>query len=235
MPDLVAYRFDDNVATVSMDDGKVNVLSPQMLSELNSALDKAEADGATAVVLAGRDGVFSAGFDLKVLTAGGEPARGMLIGGFELALRILSFPSPTVIACTGHGLAMGSFLLLSADHRIGADGPFKIGANEVAIGMVMPLFAVEICRLRLANHHFGRAVTTAEIYSPAGAVEAGWLDRAVPPEEVADAAAAKAAELTKLSIGAYRGTKAAARAGTFALLREAIEADDAAYRALGGL
>ena len=100
MGSLVRYDFDGSVARITMDDGKVNVLSQDMLTELNDALTRAEADAAV-VALAGRAGVFSAGFDLKVLRAGGPGAQAMLRAGFELAERILSFPMPVVISCTG--------------------------------------------------------------------------------------------------------------------------------------
>ncbi len=131
-----------------MDDGKVNVLSIPMLGEINAALDQAESAGAV-VVLTGRDGRFSGGFDLAVLRAGGPDALTMLRGGFDLAERLLTFPTPVVVACSGHAIAMAAFLLLSGDYRIGAAGPFKITANEVAIGLPMPMAAIEICRQRL--------------------------------------------------------------------------------------
>ena len=121
MAALVSYRLDDSIATITMDDGKVNVLSPRMFGEINAALDRAAADRAV-VVLSGRPGVFSAGFDLPLLRAGGPEAIAMVRSGFELAARVLSFPMPVVIACTGHVVAMGVFLLVSADYRIGAAG-----------------------------------------------------------------------------------------------------------------
>ena len=229
MSDLVAYKLEHPICTITLDDGKVNVLSPQMLGQMNAALDRAGEDRA-AVVLAGRKGKFSAGFDLAVIGKGGSDAVDMLINGFRLAERLLSFPMPVVIACTGHALAMGSFLLLSADYRIGADGAHKIGANEVAIGMTMPRFGVEICRQRLAPAHFHRAVISAEIYSPAGAVEAGFLDRVVPEDELIAAARDKATALAELNMPAHTATKLRARDKALQAVREAIEADEADLR-----
>jgi enoyl-CoA hydratase len=227
MSDLVTYQLKDSIATITLDDGKVNVLSPAMLAGINGALDQAMADRAT-VVLTGREGMFSAGFDLKVLTAGGPDAIGMLFGGFELAERVLSFPTPVVIACNGHAIAMGVFLLLSGDYRIGAAGAFKINANEVAIGLTMPRAAVEICRQRLAPAHFNRAVILAEPYSPEDAVPAGFLDRVVPPAELQDAARATAAQLGKLNMAAHAASKLSARDFALKALRAGIEADRAA-------
>ncbi len=229
MSDFVAYKLEHPICTITLDDGKVNCLSPQMLGEVNAALDRAEKDRA-AVVLAGRKGKFSAGFDLAVIAKGGSDAVDMLINGFRLGERLLSFPMPVVIACTGHAIAMGSFLLLSADYRIGADGAHKIGANEVAIGMTMPRFGVEICRQRLTPAHFHRAVICAEMYSPAGAVEAGFLDQVVPEDELIAAACDKATALTGLSMPAHTATKLRARGKALQAVREAIEADEADLR-----
>jgi enoyl-CoA hydratase len=225
MADPLTYTRDGAVATIRMDDGKVNALSTTMLTALDDALDQAMGDG-VAVLLTGRDGVFSAGFDLKVLGAGGAKARDMLQAGFELGERLLSFPAPVVVACTGHAIAMGSFLLLSADHRVGAAGPFRIGANEVAIGLVMPLFGVEICRQRLTPAYFHRAVINAEIFSPDDAVAAGFLDRAVPPAELQDVARGIAEGLAKLDRDTHTQTKLRARGHALAAIRAAIDDDD---------
>lgn len=230
MGTLVTYRLHDAVAAITMDDGKVNVLSLAMLAELDAALDQAEADRAV-VVLTGRDGVFSAGFDLPVLRAGGAEAADMLRAGFDLAARLLAFPTPVLVACSGHAVAMGVFLVLSGDYRIGASGPYKITANEVAIGITMPHAAVDICRQRLTPAGFNRAVVIADVFPPEEAVIAGFLDRVVPAAELAEAAAAAAAELAKLDLDAHAATKLRARQLTATALREAIDADHAAYRA----
>ena len=163
---LLSYTVDAAVATITMDDGKANALSPAMLGELGAALDRAESDPVGAVVVAGRPGRFSGGFDLGVLGTGGVEAERMLRGGFELAERLLSFPRPIVMACTGHALAMGLFLLCSGDYRIGAAGDFKLQANEVAIGLTMPSPALTILRSRLTPSSFDRAVGLAEVFTP---------------------------------------------------------------------
>jgi enoyl-CoA hydratase len=190
MSGLVTYQLEDSIATIVMDDGKVNAISPQMTRALNEALDRALADQ-TVVLLTGRTGVFSAGFDLSVLRGGGEDAKNMVRAGFELAERVLLFPAPVVIECSGHAVAMGAFLLLSGDVRIGAAGQFKIGANEVAIGLTMLRFGIEICRQRLAPAHFNRAVINSEMYSPDQAAVAGFLDRIVPATDLLAAAQAR--------------------------------------------
>ena len=227
---LVSYGLRDSVATITMDDGKVNVLSPAMLTELGAALGRAAADGAV-VVLTGRAGVFSAGFDLAILRAGGAAAADLLRAGFDLAARLLAFPMPVLVACSGHAVAMGAFLVLSGDYRIGASGPYKVTANEVAIGMILPRAAVEICRQRLTPACFSRAVGLAEVFSPDDAVGAGFLDRVVPAAELAEAAAAAAGQLASLDLDAHAATKLRARQLTLTALRDAIDADDEEYRA----
>ena len=226
---MVFYRCDDAIATITIDDGKVNALSLVALAELNTALDLAERDGAV-VVLAGRDGVFSAGFDLPVLRGGGPDALAMLRAGFELAARLLAFPRPVVIACTGHAVAMGVFLLLSGDYRVGITGPYKITANEVAIGLTMPRAAVEICRQRLTPAHFNRAVVLAETFTPADAVAAGFLDRTVEASSVHAVARGVAAQLATLDRSAHEATKRRARAQALSAIRSAIDADTAEYQ-----
>lgn len=231
MTTLVNYQLKDSIATITLDDGKANALSLRMQSEINAALDRAAADKAL-VVLTGRPGMFSAGFDLAVLSAGGSDAHKMLIGGFQLAERLLSFPKPVVLACSGHAIAMGVFLVLSADYRIGAEGAFKIIANEVAIGLTMPWSAVEICRQRLAPAHFNRVVMNSELYSPGDAVAAGFLDRVVPAADLLNEALGAAAKLAKLNMPAHAATKLRAREQTLQALRAAIEADDAVFRTM---
>ena len=230
MGQRVGYAVDGAVATIKMDDGKVNVLSSAMLGEINAALNRAEAEAAV-VVLGGRTGVFSAGFDLPALRERGEAAESMLRAGFELAERLLSFPVPVVIACSGHAIAMGAFLVLSGDYRIGASGTYKITANEVAIGLTLPRAAVEICRQRLSPAHFNRATIIAEVFAPAQAVEAGFLDRVVDGAELDQAARSAASELAQLDVAAHSATKLRARKATLEAVHEAIELDSAAYAA----
>jgi enoyl-CoA hydratase len=225
MSDLVEYELNDSIATITMDDGKVNALSLQMLADINAALDRAAVDKAV-VVLQGRDGMFSAGFDLRVLGGGGGDGLTMLREGFTLAERLLSSPMPVVIGCTGHAIAMGAFLLLSGDYRIGVSGPYKIQANEVAIGLTLPQSAIEICRQRLTPSHFSRTIGLAEAYVvDETAVEAGFLDRVVGWGELGDAVQAVATGLTSLNMTAHAASKLKARAASLAALRAAIESE----------
>ena len=226
MNDMVRYELRESVATISMDDGKVNALSSSMLASLAEAFDRAEADGAV-VVLTGRPGIFSAGFDLQTLRAGGTDAVQMLKAGFELSERMLSFPTPVVVACPGHAIAMGSFLVLSADYRIGVSGDFRVTANEVAIGLTMPRAAIEICRQRLAPAQFNRAVMLAEVFSTDEAIAAGFLDKVVDAAELSQVSADAAQRLAALDLQAHFSTKLRVRSNLLRDLRVAIEQDNA--------
>jgi enoyl-CoA hydratase len=225
---MVDYQLEGSLAVITLDDGKKNALSLEILTQLGAALDRAQADRA-GVLLTGREGVFSAGFDLRSIAAGGPDAMKMFLSGFRLAERILSFPAPVVMACSGHAIAMGVFLLLSADYRLGVEGEYKIGANEVAIGLTMPFFGVEICRQRLAPAYFHRAVINAEMFRPTEAVTAGFLDRVVPAAELKEAARAAAATLGRLDRDVHTATKLRARQQAIAAVHAAIQADEAIF------
>ncbi len=206
MTDIIQYERDEAVSIIRLDDGKANAVSPQLLQGINEALDLAEKEGG-AVALLGRPGRFSAGFDLATLAKGPDAARALVGGGAELLARMLRSPLPIVAGCTGHAMAMGALMLLASDLRIGADGPAKIGLNEVAIKMVLPTFAVKLAQERISRRHLLRATTTAEIYSPSGAVDAGYLDRLVDPDAVEATARSEATRLAALPQRAFAGTK----------------------------
>lgn len=221
MTDLVSYERDGDIATITMDDGKVNALSPAMLGAVLGALDRAEQDEAI-VILTGRPGCFSAGFDLKVIREGGDGRLAMLHRHATLALRLLTFPAPVVAACTGHAYPAGAFLLLSSDVRVGADGPFKIGCNEVRIGLPLPPHLLAIGRYRLSPPYFDRTVVTGAMFGPAEAATAGFLDRVVAPEGVAAAAREAAEDLRPVDRIAQAMTKARARDSVIATVRNAL-------------
>lgn len=225
---LVSYRLNGTVAEITLDDGKSNALSPTLIKALNAALKQAEQDKAV-VLLRGREGIFSAGFDLKVLKRSPTEALTMLRGGFELLERLLSFPTPVVAACTGHAMAMGAFLLLASDYRIGASGDFKVATNEVAIGLTMPKAAIEICRLRLSPVYFTRSVLLAETFTPDAAKAAGFLDQLAAPEELYAVTLETAGELSQLDMHAFHQTKMRTRANTVKAMRKAMLSDTGSF------
>lgn len=225
MTELATYELDERIATITIDDGKVNAFSIPMLKAIHGAFDQAERDGAI-VVLTGREGYFSAGFDLKVF-AGGDVAQviEMLTLGATLAERILGFATPVITACSGHTVAAGAFMTLAADLRIGADGPFRVGLNEVKIGLTVPWFVIELARQRLLPAELNRSVVSATMYGPSEAVAAGFFDRIVPSDELLPASLAAAAELAELNPAAHAATKLRVRGNALKAIRSAIETE----------
>ncbi|HYW03215.1 MAG TPA: crotonase/enoyl-CoA hydratase family protein [Gammaproteobacteria bacterium] len=224
MTDLVQYTLHDGVATITMDDGKANVMGPEMQHQLNDALDRAQADEAV-VVLGGREKIFCGGFDLGVFDQGPDELKRMLEGGARLTQRLLSFPRPVLAACSGHAIAMGAFLLLATDARIGAERDYRIHVNEVAIGMALPRFAVEVSRQRLAPADLHHALVTARPYGPREAAAAGFLDEVVPADRMEAAVHQRAEALAELDPGAFTATKLRLRRPTLEALDTAIRED----------
>ena len=189
MSTVVTYQLEDSIATITMDDGKVNALSLRdaRRAQRGARPRRGGSRGRRAHRPGGRllRRVRSAG-----ARAGGADAAAMVLAASSWRSASCRSRRRSSIACTGHAIAMGVFLLLSGDYRIGAAGSYKIAANEVAIGITMPLAAVEILRQRLAPAHFNRAVMIAETFSPDDAVAAGFLDRVVPAAELQDVARA---------------------------------------------
>lgn len=224
MSDLISYQLDDGVATLTLSNGKVNAISPEVISAFNAALDQAEKDRAV-VIITGQPGILSGGYDLKVMTASPEQAIELVSQGSSLARRLLSHPFPVVVACPGHAVAKGAFLLLSVDYRIGVEGPFSIGLNEVQIGMTMHHAGIELARDRLRKSALHRSVINGEMFNPVSAVDAGFLDQVVKPEALLDTAREVAQQLKKINMRAHKNTKLKVRKELLEALDKAIELD----------
>lgn len=220
----VSYRQDGTIAVITMDDGKVNALGPGMLGEINGALDQAEADSVKAVVIAGNDRVFSGGFDLKVFRSGdAEASIQMLQMGLSLSHRLLSFRTPVIAACTGHAIAMGSFLACSVDHRIAAPA-YNFQANEVVIGMVIPWAALEVLKLRLTRSAYQQATGLAKVFFGETALAAGFIDEIDQPQMVLPRAEEAAHEFaTTLNLQAHHATKLRARRESLDAIQHGID------------
>ena len=177
------------------------------------------------MIVTGQPGILSGGYDLKVMRSSPQNAIDLVTSGSRLARRMLSHPRPIIVACPGHAVAKGAFILLSADYRVGVDGPFTIGLNEVQIGMTMHHVGIELARDRLRKSAFQRAVINAEMFDPQGAREAGFLDRVVAPEALMSAALAMAQQLKKIDPKAHARTKLKVRKALLDALDQAIELD----------
>lgn len=222
---VTSYDLNDGLATITIDDGKANVFSNAALEALESHLDEVEAAEARALLIVGRPGRFSAGFDLAEMTSSTESMRALVMRGARWWMRLYGLGLPTVAACTGHALAGGALTLLSCDLRIGADVSAKIGLSEVAIGMPLPAFAVELARDRLSTTAFTASTMGAQVYDAAGAAEVGYLDRVVPEAELVATATSEARRLGELSTSAYAATKLRARQAHITQTLADLEAD----------
>lgn len=220
----VTTTINDGVAVIALDDGKANALGSAMWAELNSAMDDAEAAGAI-VVITGRDGMMSGGFDLKEMGDGPQDALELTSKGSKFARRIMAFPRPVIMAAPGHTIAMGAFLALACDYSMIKEGDYKVGLNETLIGMTMHNFGIEMGRYHLSKAYFNRCVINGEIFSPKGAMHAGFFDRVVPAEQWAMAIPMAGQMFGQLNAKAFRETKLRSRKEIFKTLDQAIEDD----------
>jgi enoyl-CoA hydratase len=222
--DLVNYTLDNKVAVVTMDDGKANALSRPMIDAVGAALARAEGE-ASAVILAGRPERFCAGFDLRVMMSGPEAAKELLRAGAALFMKLYGSPLPLVIACTGHALAGGALVVLTGDYRVAAAGEFKIGLNEVSLGMPVPVLAMELARDRLVKPELTNATLLAKIYKPETAVQAGYIDAVVPADTLLEHAKTEAARLGALPRGAFKATKDRLRGKSIEHITTSLDSD----------
>lgn len=224
MDKLVQVTTDENYAIIKIANGKVNAISHEVIDEINNSLDIAEKEE-RVVIITGQNGILSGGYDLKVMTKSADAAKELVTRGSQLSHRLLSFPTPVIMACNGHAVAKGAFLLLSADYRIGTEGAFKIGLNEVMIGMTMHNAGIEIAKGKLAPVYFERSVSNSEMYSPEEAIAAGFLDKIVPEEHLLGTATKVAQLFGKLNKNAHKNTKLKVRKELLERLAKAIKED----------
>ncbi len=223
MTELTHYEIIDDIAIVTMDDGKANAFGPNMIAAVNTSLDRA-ADDARAVLLTGRPGLFSGGFDLKVIRSGdAEAAKTMRLAGTRLMMRLYGLPLPLVIAAPGHAVALGAFCLLTADYRVGTAGNFNIGLNETSIGLSLPPFGLMLARERLSKRYLTRAAIGATMFSPENAKDAGFLDEVVAVEDLRETALSAARRLIELDGTAYAAVKDGLRGESIATILAGLD------------
>ena len=227
MSQKTTIAIEDGIVWITMDDGKVNALSTEMIGELGHALDAAEEAGAVTV-LSGREGIFSAGFDLRTFDRGVDEGLVMVRAGAERILRLLAFPLPVLAVCTGHAYPMGAFLMLAADVRFAVAGNWRIGMNEVLIGMTVPRFALERARHRLTPPGFA-SITTGTMFGPEEAMRHGYVDRVLTQDSLGDAVRKEADRLRALDISSFIATKARIHDEARAAIRNALESEIRAH------
>ncbi len=224
MSDLIKLDIAEGTAKLTLSNGKVNAFSHDMINQFQAALDEVES-AKVPVVITGQPGMFSGGFDLKVMQSGPANAIALVTEGSKLTRRLLAFPTPVISACTGHAVAKGAFILLCSDYRLGAEGAFKIGLNEVAIGITMHYAGIAMAKHGLTDSYVNRSLYLAEMFDPKGAVKAGFLDELLPADTVIDSAMIRADACTGLNMKAYVGTKLKAREALLSQMDHAIEVD----------
>lgn len=222
--ELINFEINEKIAIITLKNGKVNAISHQIITEINDALDQAEAEEA-ALIITGREGLFSGGYDLNTMKESSTAAISLVTAGSTLSRRMLSFPFPVIGACSGHAIAKGAFLLLSCDIRIGTQGPYKIGLNEVAIGMTMHQAGIELARNRIPINYLTRSLITAELFDPETAITAGFLDTVVAYDQLIPTAITAAKQLLTLNMAAHHSTKLKERKEILSALDAAIEID----------
>jgi len=215
------YQLKDKIALISMDDGKANAVNHDFVDTLNELLDRAENE-ATAVILQGREGMFSAGFDLKVLAKGQEEASALVNKGMVLITRLYALPLPLISVCAGHAFGMGAFILLASDNRLGSHSDYKVNLPETAIGMPFNPVLMSLIKAHVSASHQTSAAVQSRKYSPAEAVAAGFLDQLVESEQLLDQAFSLAEELSKLPAAFYRSNKEYLRETQLKVMREAL-------------
>tara|TARA_B100001250_G_scaffold152486_1_gene130938 strand:+ start:5553 stop:6248 length:696 start_codon:yes stop_codon:yes gene_type:complete len=220
---IALLKKENNVSTITLDDGKANVFSSEMSKQVNECLDQVETESG-CLIITGKEGMFSAGLDLKTIQGGDiGQIQEMSISAFKLLARIFSFPRPVIAACSGHGIALGTFLLCCCDYRIGVKGDFMLGANEMRTNMVIPTPILELIKFRINDSHKYRAVLGAEMYTLKDAQDAGLIDEVVNPNELMSVALEKAKDLATMGNPSYTLTKELFIAEPMSKINEAMK------------
>lgn len=212
-----------NITRLTIDDGKANAFTREIIESFESHLDCCLTDTACdAIIITGRPKFLSAGFDLATMQRDHASATELVEAGGQLMLRLYDYPKPIIIAAPGHAMAMGAILLFAGDYRIGASGPYKIGLNESAIGLNLPWIAIHLAEEKLAKKYVDRIIAGAEIITPKTAVEVGFFDEIVNPETLEEKALKEASRLASLDSKAYAENKRRRRYTTSKKLKEIL-------------
>ena len=204
---LATLAKEGDVSIITLDDGKANVFSNAMISTIDQLLDEVPNDKG-ALLITGRQGLLSGGFDLKTMTGGeAKDIIKMTANGFKLLARIYGFSRPVVVAASGHAIALGAFLLCCADYRVGAKGKYLVQANEHRNNMSIPIPILEISKSRISKRHWHRAILNAEAYPIDKSVEAGYLDEVVEEGDLMTRSMEVATDLATLGHPHYQMTK----------------------------
>ena len=204
---FVSEVEQEGISLITMDDGKANAMGFQMLAELDAALERS-INYADVTILRGRKGLLSAGFDLKIIQEGTSEEKSELVSkGISVLMKLFGLANPLIVSVPGHAVALGGFLTLVGDYRIGLQGDYKIGLNETAIGLPLPMFGLELVKHRLNPAYVTRSAITAELFSPEEAVKVGFLDVVVSEGALTKEAFSVARRMMSLDKPAMQKTK----------------------------
>ena len=225
MSDFATIKIEDGIAVITLNDGKANAFSFDMMAALEACMDKAEAE-ADVILLTSEGRAMSAGFDLKVMQNEPDRVSDMVANGGTFLTRLFGNDKPTIIAAPGHGIAAGGLLMLSADYRIAAEGEARFGLNESAIGMVLPPYGYELAKFRINNKYLDAAFVGAELFDVHTAVKVGFVDEVVAADTLMSRAMEKAKAFQTLHAKAYAGNKRLVRGETTERMAASVKSLD---------
>lgn len=233
---MSTVRSDDHAAGVrilTLDRPPANALDETLLADLQAALAAAARDAAVrAVVLRGAGAFVSGGFDLAAPRRDADAAGRLARLYRDAHLALLAFPKPTVGFLHGHAVAGGLILVLACDYRLGVEGDYRVGLNELAIGASFPRVALEIVRLRLPHARASELLLGASLYPASQALRLGVVDELLPADTAEATVLRRAARLGAFPQDAYAHTKAALVADAVARTRAETPAEAAATAAI---
>jgi len=218
---MMEYQLTDNIALISIDDGKANAVNHGFIDSLSELLDRAESE-ATAVILQGREGMFSAGFDLKELAKGKEEASKLVSRGMALITRLYALPQPLISVCAGHAFGMGAFILLASDNRLGGNGDYKVNLPETAIGMSFNPVLMSLIKAHVSASYQTVAAVQSRKFTAEEAVTAGFLDQVMDVDQLLVEALSLAKELSNLPAAQYGANKQLLREAPLKIMRDAL-------------
>jgi len=222
-------RLGDAVV-LRMRAGKANAIGPAWLGRMETLLDEALATEPRALVITGYESFFSAGLDLPALDALGRDQMGSFVMAFSRTmLRVFELPLPVIAAVNGHAIAGGCVLALQADVRIGARTDFRMGLNEVQLGIALPAMVLETLRAQVPPQSLLPVALEGGLFAPDEALALGLLHELVAPEHLEQRAAERALELATLPPRAFAAIKRAIRAPVVQRLRDVVTEDAAAW------
>jgi Delta3-Delta2-enoyl-CoA isomerase len=223
---LDIIKHPDGIVELKLDRPPVNALNPELVGQLDLALAEALKGGARAIVLSGRPGLFSAGLDVPELLGLDEQGmRAFWTDFFGLLGRVATSPVPIVAALTGHSPAGGTVIALFADYRIQAEGDFRLGLNEVQVGLVVPP-AIHQALVRLIGVYAAeRHLVAGQMIPVEEALTIGLVDELAPADQVVEQALAWARRHLALPQHAMQATRRLCRADLAALFEDPAALD----------